>query len=656
MNRIAIVTLCFASLLSLAPCVLADEPASQVARLLTLLDLKRPELATVRTHAEAGRFDEAMDALGDYYRQRRFPRDQVNVRVFNRIHEDADMAVELRFRSRGSDNYYKLHQDFDWRNRPEHLGHHWLALLVSLHEFQFLADVYLRTGDEKYARGFVRVFEDWNKHCPPGSGSPSWSLAPTMIRSGVMLRTFERIVHWQEWPHESKARFFNNIHDHLMFMQARRGPGNQDASNSEHLMRLAAGFPEFKAAPSWMQTGYERLSERIFEEILEDGVLNELASGYHHNAINTYTIAAERMLHHGLALSPAYLRRLEKMYEWALVMIRPDGSVPIVGRSAASGVRGVLRRGADLFDRPDMLYVATQGAEGTPPNFLDGARSKAAFYTMRSGWTDPDALYLFLCARRNGYRGHVAHDALHIDLFAYGRDFFPDKNTYTYGGDYQREARKTEKHTTVTIDEKSQNDTPSVVHAFIPSSASDPLSFIDASQAGYPGAEHRRQVVFVRAAEGVMPYYIVIDRITGQGERTVDQYFHFCPAELIVEDGGATVRTNFDDGANLRITQLHTEGIATELVTTNMHPRQGLAIERPGARFRRRTALPTSYVTLLLPYPNAEAPQVEAQVVESDAAGPITVHVTQGDVVDALTVQARAETAPDHVAFERNPL
>ncbi len=129
-----------------------------------------------------------------------------------------------------------------------------------------------------------------------------------------------------------------------------------------------------------------------------------------------------------------------------------------------------------------------------------------------------------------------------------------------------------------------------------------------------------------------------------------------CPAELVVEDGGATVRTSFDDGANLRITQLLTEGIATELVTTNMHPRQGTAIERPGARFRRHTALPARYVTLLLPYPTAEAPQVEARVVESDPAGPITVRVTQGDVVDSLTVQAHAETAPEHVTFERNQL
>jgi len=654
MNRITIVTLFFAALLSLAPCAIADEPTSQVARLFTLLNLDRPELATVKAHVEAGRLDEAMNALGEHFRQQRFPRDQVNVRVFNRIHEDADMAVQLRFRSRGSDNYYKLHEDFDWRSRPEHLGHHWLALLVSLHEFQFLADVYLRTEDEKYARGFVRLFEDWNKHCPPGSGSPSWSLAPTMIRSGVMLRTFERIVHWKDWPHESKARFLNNIHDHLMFMQARRGPGNQDASNSEHLMRLAAGFPEFKAASSWMQTGYERLSERIFEEILEDGVLNELASGYHHNAINTYTIAAERMLNHGLQLTPAYRDRLEKMYEWALVMIRPDGSVPIVGRSAAPGVRGVLRRGAELFDRPDMRYVATQGAEGTPPDFLDGQRSEAAFFTMRSSWTDPDALYLFLCARRHGYRGHVAYDALHIDLFAYGRDFFPDKNTFTYGGDYQVQARKTEKHTTVTIDEKSQNNTPSVVHAFIPSSASDKFSFIDASQAGYPNAVHRRQVVFVRQAEGVMPYYIVIDRITGEGERIIDQNFHFCPAELVAEDDGATVRTSFTEGANLRITQLLTDGITTDLVTTNMHPRQGTAIERPGVRFRRHTALPATYVTLLLPYPTAAAPAVTAQVVEADAEGPITVRITQGDVVDDLTVQAHAEAAADHVVLKRN--
>jgi len=625
--------------LSPAALVAAPEPAgddrSAIDRLMTLLDLDRPDLAEVKAAHEAGRPKEAMHALAEHYR-RRFPREAIKPKVINNVHRDADMALEFRFRSRPSNKYYKLHEDFDWYNRPAEIDdHHWLSLLVSLHQLQFLADVYIKTGEERYAAGCQRVFDDWLEHCPPGSGSPSWSLATTMIRSGVLLRVFERMIQWRGWPPEARARMLASIYDHVDMMQARRGPGNQDATNSEHLMRLASGLPEFKDARHWLSTGYERISERIFEDVLPDGTQRELTSGYHLNAVNTYTLAARRLREFGRPMSPEYAERLEKMYKWCLVMIRPDGSAPINGDSAGSGLRPYLANGAELFGRPDMRYAATQGEAGTPPDFLDGALPVAGYYTMRSSWTDPQGLYLFLDASRQPVVSHQDYDALHVNLFAYGRNFFPDKGTYTYGGDYHKQAKATVNHTTVAIDGENQADVPAVCHGF---QSNETFAFIDAGQQGYEGVAHRRQVVFVRPAEGVLSYFLLIDRITDRGKHTVDQIFHLAPGPKPRRPNAAAVETVYPEGPNLRIEQLRGANVATQWIETEMHPRQGKTVLRPGVRFRREGALPALFVTLLLPYPGSEKPDLSAATLAAAVDGDVRVRIDQGGARHVVSV------------------
>ncbi len=616
----------------------AIDPAIQ--RLLSLLDLERPELAAVKKAQEAGDWEGAMDALATHYRSR-FPRDGIKLKY---VKEDAVMALDMKFRSRPSRKYFKLHEEFDWYRRPDEIpDHHWLNLLVSLHPLQFTADEYIASGDEKYARAVVAIFEDWLKHCPPGSGSPSWSLATTMIRSGVFLRTFERMIQWEGWPHASMARFLCNIYDHVDFMVERRGKGNQDATNSEHLMRLATGFPEFRDAGKWMEAGYGRVKERIFEDVLEDGTQRELTSGYHQAAMNTYTLAAKRMADFGRPVDDAFRERLEGMYQWCLVMARPDGSVPVNGDSVGGNVHSYLADGAKLFGRDDMKFVASRGKEGKAPAFLDGVLPVAGYYTMRTSWTDPDAVYLFLDGSRQPVVSHQDFDALHVDLFAYGRDFLPDKGTFTYGGEYHKAAKATKNHSTVTIDDRNQKDVPAVLHGRMAEKA---FGFVDCSQQGSPEVTHRRQALLVRPDDVMAPYVVLVDRITGKGSRTADQYFHLPPGPLEQLADRPGVVTAFEKGANLRIEQVLADGIETELVETEMHPRQGATVNRPGVRFRREGPLPAMFVTLLYPYRGLDPEPLHVQLVGETTAGePVVLEVKQGSAVDRITITADEEAS-----------
>lgn len=621
-------------------------------RLFERLDLARPELAAVKEQVSKGEPEAAMRLLNRHFRNR-FPKTSIKPKVINNVARDADEALHFRFRSRSSTNYFKLHQDFEWNRKPEGVkDHHWLSLFVSLNVLEFLADMYIKTGDEKYAKGCMAVFEDWNKHCPPGSGAPSWSLATTMMRVAVMLRVFERMVQWPDWPPEAEARFLNSIADHAGNMHAKRGPGNQDATNSGHLIRVAGFLPEFKDAEKWFETGFSRVKDRIFEDVLEDGAQKELCSGYHLNAITSYANTAHILRSTFTnTVSADYMKRLEKMYAWCLVMIRPDGSVPQNGDSVGGGVSGYLNEGAELFNRPDMAYVATKGKRGKPPAFLDASLPVAGYYVLRSGWTSPDDMYLFMDVSQQPVVSHQDFDALHIDLYAYGRAFFPDKGTFTYGGIAHKEAKATTNHTTVAIDGKNQGNVPAICHAFF---SSPTFSFLDGSQEGYKGITHRRQILFVKPAEGVMPYVLLIDRITGNGTHTADQYFHFPPGALKLEREQARVQTLFEKGGNLLVAQINTKGVDALPVETEMHPRQGESVRRPGTLFRRHGDLPLKFVTLLFPYPGKTPPSLEVTEVnrQMDARVPegkevIAVRVVQNDIQDTLFAVCDPIAAPE---------
>jgi hypothetical protein len=463
-----------------------------------------------------------------------------------------------------------------------------------------------------------------------------------MMREAVLIEVFKRMVQWPNWPAEAEAHLLNSIYEHAEFMNSKRGPGNQDITNSEHLMRVAAAFPEFKNAAPWCDSGFARIKDKIFDDVLEDGAQKELCSGYHLNAITSYTNAMMRVRATGHDVSPDFLKRLEKMYEWCMVMVRPDGGVPTNGDSEGRGAREYLQQGAELFHRPDMAYVASEGKAGTKPDHLDMSLPIAGYYTLRSGWTGQNDLYLFMDISRQPVVSHQYFDALHIALFAYGRDFFPAMGTFTYGGQYHKDARATKNQTTVTIDDRDQGDVPATCNAFASSPA---LSFLDGSQAGYPGITHRRQVLFVRPAAGCIPYFMVIDRITGSGQHVVDQYFHFPPGKLQAADGRA--QTLFPDGANIVVTNLATDGLETTQIETDMHPSQGQTVKRPSVRFRHSGNLPVTYVTLLVPYQGTNPPALNAHLLGN--AGAITVQVDQPGGKDVLSVTA----APSRAMLDR---
>lgn len=232
---------------------------------------------------------------------------------------------------------------------------------------------------------------------------------------------------------------------------------------------------------------------------------------------------------------------------------------------------------------------------------------------------------------------HQHRDALAINLYAYGRTLTPDAGPFSYDHPLREHFRSTPSHSTVSIDGKDQNTNPCVLHAL---HCDDVLSFLDASHDGYAGVRHRRQVLFARPGEGRGPYFVIVDRVTGEGERTADLHFHLFPAERVVDRGRRLVGTVAGEGANLIVRAVNTTGIALDCLESWVSPRYAEKTARTHVRFRHE-GLPAVFVTLLVPHQGQSSPDIECALVgqagpESEVAVEI-VRTSGRDIVFART-------------------
>src|SRR5262249_47382172 len=155
---------------------------------------------------------------------------------------------------------------------------------------------------------------------------------------------------------------------------------------------FAGTFPEFKKAAHWRQHGFAGALQNCLDNTYPDGPLHEATVNYHNLSLNRYMAmleAAQKERSLEQQLPPEAVSRIEKMCEYVMYSTMPNGQLPRWGDSnPPSDSAELLKRGAALFRRDDMLWVATGGKSGKPPAQTSLAFPEAGYYLMRSGW-DP---------------------------------------------------------------------------------------------------------------------------------------------------------------------------------------------------------------------------------------------------------------------------
>lgn len=570
------------------------------AEFFASLDLSDGALAPVQSALEAGDTLTAKAELQAYYQNRTsqqyFPlrvwgddkeaTDALNhyfTLVGERLHaEEEDGSIDWSMRFAGDDEWHWQFHRMYWL--PE------------------MAGLYFGTGDEKWAEGWMDHVRDWILENPPGYPRT----LDTANRLRAWVESYQLLVHARPSPSidaEDHTLILKSLIEQARFLRANwKQDGNWGASESFGLGSVVAMFPEFRFTPDgshdeWVDLVISRLEHHLRSDFLPDGVQYEVSPMYHtyeyRNLVNAYRL----LVMNGAEIEDDFLELFLRPGRYLMYLSRPDGLLPPVSDSdrITNHVESLAAVG-ELLDQPDFQYVVGRGSSGTPPAETFMAFPDGGVIVMRSDWgtgpDDFDRARHFVLDYGSNQPWHAHYDALSFEAYAYGRGIIRDPGRYTYGtsGGWRNYFKGTPNHNTITVDGRNQ---AAIAGGQAEWCTAAGLDFVRAWHESYPGLRHERVVLFVRPE-----YWIIFDRVTGNGSHTYDLNFQF--------EAGLPVRLDEETNATLSsaFTLMPADRESTpEVRTAWVSNSYGSREEAPAVRYTKSGTPPVTFESVLYPYP-----------------------------------------------------
>ena len=642
------------------------------------IKLNQPGLEQVKAGVEAGQFAAAARALLAYYQSRQ----GINYyagwekRELNPVYDTAKADQICANRLVGQD----LPEDIDWQADP-HGDPEWK---YCLHRHEYLTELgraYWYTGNEKYTRAFTRILSDWIRKNP--MPDLEWILnVPSEISRmhfmktgnwrpltlGIRLYTsfvpcFYHFLRSPDFTPDFLVTMLTSMVEHARHLRLYytrhksyfNVSPNWGLMESNGLAHMGILFPEFKEAMDWQVEAMSRFEEQIRMQVLPDGMQVERASGYH--LVCTFCVLQilDLALRNNVRVSDTYKRIAESMIDWIMGVMKPHGVYPMLkdgdegdvfGARASGGLwedinnlnmledandlRWVLKTGARLFNRPDMLYVATHGKAGRKPEMSSVALPESGFYAMRTGWENDDLYAVFTCGALGVLDQNCVHgnaDALSFDVSGYGETLLIDPGRYMYEGSYRIWFKNTKAHNTVVVDGQDSSEladgwmfktkAKSVRNCWATTGKFD---YVDGQHDGYQRLKdpvtHRRRVLFIK------PYFwLVLDELTAGARHVYDQYFHFGAGAELCSGARLSFTAKYQNGAGIVIAPLLTKNLLVQTGFGSTAPVEGwvaydYAVKVPAhvVKYSKAADQTTHLATLLMPFKNQARPY-QAEVI-----------------------------------------
>ena len=346
---------------------------------------------------------------------------------------------------------------------------------ILLHKFYYAVGLGLafeRSGQSRYASRWVDLIDSWMRVTPPGF------IAADVTGRRVQNWIYSYHLFVSHAAHPAPAvvsaafhrRLLQSIHQQVEFLCANLTPKRNHRTLELYAIFLAGVvFPEMQRAAHWRTFALRETVANMASDLRADGVHCEQSTDYHHLVLKNYLNFRRLAVLNGVAVPQAMDDALLRALEFSLYVHKPDGIVPSLSDGDARGFRDLLLYGAELFAREDMRYVATQGAQGTPPVRRVAHFAHSGYSVIRSGWGGgaadfADAQYLVFDSGPLGEGNHGHFDALSFELAAHGRSLLVDPGRYTYseavdaadGINWRVHFRGTAAHNTVCVDGKQQ--------------------------------------------------------------------------------------------------------------------------------------------------------------------------------------------------------
>ena len=333
--------------------------------------------------------------------------------------------------------------NIDWNYQPSPTSQ-WLSLINRMDFWPNLGATYWGTGDEGYARAWVKQLRSWITQEPMPATYDSNILDPWAgIDVGARMKSgwpdsFFRFVLSPSISDDDLVVYLKSCVDHGRCLTNWAFNENQNVNiyawEMSGLYTVGTVFPELKEAAGWRAYAAQETFSQETNLFYPDGAQTELSPRYHigtlDSILNVYNIAG---LNNQTGELPAgFLAKLEKPFEFLLYNSAPTRLMPPFNDcgSANESAADWLATGYGYFtNRPDFLWIS---GGGQPPARTSWNFPYAGYAAMRSSW-DTTANYLCFQAGPLGSSSHRHDDGLNVVLWAYGRELLFDSG----GGSYE---------------------------------------------------------------------------------------------------------------------------------------------------------------------------------------------------------------------------
>jgi hypothetical protein len=368
-------------------------------------------------------------------------------------------------------------------------------------------------GDRSLMHLWERVAREWVSSNPPRriAGSYAWADMVDAMRAHELLLGLPYV--------DDPAWLLEALNAHGKWMANPKYLGHSNHALHQHASLLMLGSALGRA--DWTSLALERIEQHVLREFDDQGVNREAAIGYWLLNCRWLNQLARRVELEGHDSGPVR-RAIEKAPLTLAHATRPDGVLEILGDTASE------TRPTGVDGSPELTYVVTEGAGGSPPDSTV-AVYRAGYAFGRSGWGETErrpveeTFYSLRFGAANAVHGH--RDGGSLTYFANGRPVLTEAGKYAYVDDAMRTyALGRLGHNVVHVPGVPYDRETNV--ELVRVETTDRYDYYRVRDCGYEGVEIERDIVFARGSEALL----VVDVVRADEEVTVESRWHLEPS------------------------------------------------------------------------------------------------------------------------------
>jgi len=592
------------------------------------INLNYPALEKVKSLFNAAKYNEAAKELLTYYRNRKNIKhpdfnvgDEARFRgaTIGKANQlKADNALEHKFQPQKGYGYYDYGKDINWEFWPVKDNEvRWQLHRVTW--WQPMGMAYRSSGDEKYAKEWIFQFRDWAKKNALGLSKENdryaWRPLEVSERTQSLPGTFNLFVGSPNFTPAFLLEFLNLFHQQADYIPANySAEGNHLLFEAQRVLGAGSNFPELKNAEAWRKSGIEVLNREIKLQVFADGMQWELSPAYHVASIEIFLKAYNSAKMAGVAkeFPDTYVKTIEKMILATANMSFPDYNTPMFGDSwpveKSARIKQYQAWSKVFPDNQEIKYFATEGKEGSLPDYLSHSLANAGFYTFRNGWNDKSTVMIVKAGPPGEF--HAQPDNGTFELWVKGRNFTPDAGCYVYSGDAEITKmrnwyRQTKVHSTLTLNNLNMVITKAEQNKWETAKNLDVLTYTNPS---YADLDHQRSILFID-----QKYFVIIDKAIGKATGNLGVHFQLKEdSEPVFDKTKNSVYTTYADGNNLLIQSLNKDKIALNEDEGKVSYAYQKEIARPAFVFEKTKNDDKAqyFISVLYPYDGTKVPVI----------------------------------------------